>query len=59
MKKNDCDQERVKDKCEEQADENGQVDICLRVLFHKVLPRKVALLVICKARVADARELFG
>ena len=59
MKENDGDQERVKDKSEEKADEDWQVDICLRVLFHKVLPRKVALLVICKARVADARELFG
>ena len=46
MKENDGNQDGVKDKSEEKADEDGDVHISVWVWLHKVFPREAAVSVI-------------
>ena len=48
MKENDGNQDGVKDKSEEEADEDGYVHISVWVRLHKIFPREAALSVICR-----------
>jgi len=48
MKENDGNQDGVKDKSEEEADEDGYVHISDWVRLHKIFPREAALSVICR-----------